>query len=220
MGKNLKVLGLSLLTLVGVMAMSASASQAKWLLLRNGTSTLELNLSVIQSTAGELLTELGITINCTGGSGSVTAKLEEEHKKLVVSGKITFTGCTVLEFPECEVLGPKKGEIEASGSGIGIENGSGEVFADLSGTFVKLITFPKDVHCVLSDIEWNVKGKVHVKVLEPLANNKLHVGHLLDLGLDFFGFTAELHASGSKGPIPLSITESTGATWAVHLVNL
>jgi hypothetical protein len=70
--KRLKILGLSLLALAGIMTVSASAAQANWQLLLNGGVVTSLNWAATAG-AGELLVPaIGLAIR-TGGTGTITA---------------------------------------------------------------------------------------------------------------------------------------------------
>ena len=96
-----KVLGISLLAIVGILAVNASAAHATWQLLKNGANAAN-NLLNLKATLleGELLIPNLLTIKCTGGSA--TLHLEGGT---ILKGKahVALTGCTVLSFSQCEV---------------------------------------------------------------------------------------------------------------------
>ncbi len=226
--RNLKVLGLSLLALVAVMAVSASAAQAKWLLLRNGTSVSSLNL-IAEAEEGELLVpELGIAIHCEGGKGEVNVETTEGNKKLLASASPEFQGCTDLNFGEvCTVQGKGDpvGTIGASGTGVGSMEGE-KVFVTAASTgeapFADVVYGGEE--CPLVEIDGRTFGFVEFEILNPLADTLLKEVHISDEELTFGNSPAELHMFDKETgePLPLlgSITEATGATFGVHLVEL
>ena len=232
MGKHLKILGLSLLALVGVMAVSASAAQAKWLLLSNGASTNLVSVDVETTEPGKLLVpELGLNIECQEGVGSVSIATETEEKVLSASGSVTFTGCKDPEFEEvCDVssAGQPAGTIVASGSGLGGMNGKDdetETYAKLEASGGKPFTTVnytgEGEECPLEEIDGRVSGYILVLVLNALASTNLKLGHVIHQGLKFGENEAILEDSkGNEQPL-VTISRPGGVnTWGIHLVGL
>jgi hypothetical protein len=231
--KNLtKILGLSLLVAVGVMAVSASAAQAKWLLLRNGASVLLLELK------GEvLLGELrvpGLNLNIHCKKGSATAHLElnagptpAAHTVLTGTATGVFQECTVLEFSKCTVKSPgaANGEIKASGKGEGKMTGE-EVYALVSSKEFASINVEGALCPFEGLIEQPVNGNAKLTVTDPLKDETTKLVKLDDDGL-FFGnepatLEGELLEVGKpRDPWVLAhVKEASNASFAVHLVGL
>ena len=99
-----KVLGISLLAIVGILAVNVSAAHATWTLLRNGSiavgNLLDLNAELLES---ELLVPGLLSKNCTGGeaTGHILGGT-------ILQGDIhaSITGCKILKFASCEVKSP------------------------------------------------------------------------------------------------------------------
>ena len=90
--RHLKILGLSLLALVGVMAVSASGAQANWLLLNPAnTSVDELNVSGPILLSELLVPGLELAIHCKGGKASALLKKLNGGATLSGSGSALFT---------------------------------------------------------------------------------------------------------------------------------
>ncbi len=226
-GKHLiKVLGLSLLVAVGAMAVSASAAQAKWLLLKNGASVDTLSL-VGTVLLGELLVDkLGLKIHCPEGTIAAEFKLSADKTKATGTGSATFKKCTVLTFPKCTVNSPgaAAGEIKAAGSGEGKMTGE-TVFAELSSAEFTTIEITGAL-CSISELGGQkVNGTATLTLHEPLVDKKEHLALLDELAL-FYGkenaiIHGELLTPGVLDPAVLvHATEASGATFAVHLVEL
>ena len=100
---GLKILGLSLLAVLGLMAVSAAGAQAegKFLIEGKDVSTLPLKTELVTGTAaaGKLLVPgLALTIECT--LGDIDGTLEAEGMALV---KVLFLGCKVEGNKFCKV---------------------------------------------------------------------------------------------------------------------
>lgn len=224
MGKHFKILGLSLLVLVGVMAVSASGAQAaKWLILSEGLSVTPLKVALETTEAGSLLVPgLGLNIHCTKGTGSVTASVTGGEEVLNGSGAVVFTGCKDVNFgASCEVgsKGKANETIEATGEGLGEMEGE-SVFVKLEskkGAPFTTVEY-RGAECPLTEINGEVTGFVKARILEPLAELKLHVGHISSQKLEYGGEPATLEGDKSSEPL-FSITNLTnpGGTFAIHL---
>lgn len=224
--RNLKILGLSLLALVGVMAVSASAAQAEWLILLNKESVSSVTVDLATERAGHLLVpDLGLDIACVKGEGTVTATLESGNEVLKGSGSILYTECKDNNFGEvCEVgsKGEESGKIKAIGSGIGGMEGE-KVFTKLESTENAPFTDIeyRGEECPLTEINGEVTGFVLVEVVSPLVDAKLKLGIVREQDLEYGGQPATLEDDLLNTEPAVSITDDDpNATLALHLVNL
>lgn len=224
-----RALVLSMLAAIGIMAVSASAAQAKWLILVNKTSVLKAKFDV-QALLGELLVpNLGLDIHCNGGTGFVDAVLSSDHKTLNGSGQITFTGCTVLGAKGCAVEGggANPGEIVATGSGTATMSGAKDVTVPLSSpefAFVEIV----GALCPFNEVGGEIAGDAHVILPDPTSKAVTHLGTADDLKLTFGGEPATIHAghngisraSSESTDVPIHVTEQNDSLWAITLVGL
>jgi hypothetical protein len=220
--RNLKILGLSLLALVGVMAISASAAQAKWLLLLNGVSVLKEILNVTVNSGELLVPSLGLKIFCSGGTGTAGIELSADHKTLSGSVTGTFNKCKDLEFSEvCTVHGVGDGAetISAKGTGTASMEGEKVLVNAASSEFANVEYLGEE--CPFVEVDGRVSGSVTLEVLKPLEDANLHQVHLVKQNLLYGTAAAELH-NGTKGGLLSGSVTVTGATNKVglHLVGL
>ena len=216
---HLRVLGICL-ALLGVMALSASAAQAKWLLLKNKVSVSSLTLTARSGLGRLLVPKLGLTIHCTGDSGSITASLSGENKNLSGNGSLTSTGCTLNESKNCTVKskGQPNGTIVSNFDDSFIMEGESVLDQMTTATQFTFIEIGNEL-CPLFEENASVTGKVHLLILEPLSDITERMGHLLSLGLLYGKNEAEIDGT-EKGLRLYSLTEATGASFAIHLVEL
>jgi hypothetical protein len=224
MRKHFKVLALSLLALVGVMAVSASAAQAKWLLLRNGVSVSSINRVVSSAEDFSLLAANGIQIDCTEFSGSSTASLSEENKKLSGSETVTLKGCEEATFGEiCGIhsTGQPNGTIVTSNTGRGGDVSAQEVyFLSLSSNEQITTVQFTGAECPLAEIDGTITCHWKETILTALNDVKLHVVHIEETNTKIGGEEVEIDNETGGHVILGSTTEATGATFAYHLVGL
>ena len=128
--KGIKILGVTLLAALGLMAISVSAAQASGQFLINKTVLTGTDTETVAGTAGEgelLVEPLGLKINCT--SGSVTGVIEAEDK---AKATVLYNGCKVLENKFCKLYENESdmlnhvndGHLIATGTGLlGLHNG-------------------------------------------------------------------------------------------------
>jgi hypothetical protein len=177
-----KLLGLTVLATISVMAMSASAAQAKYLLLLNGTSALELHIG-FKGLKGKLKAENGLKIECQSSDGLAIAKSLEEGKKVSI---INASGI----FKECKWIGSEK-TCTINDGGVGLINavGTGEIgmltpkeyLIKLSGKpFTTVLT--EGAFCTIPEEEV-VEGGVHILIPEELPQGTLILGSLAPLEL-------------------------------------
>ncbi len=222
--KHLKILCLAICALTAFMAMSASAAQAKWLILRNKVSVSSIELTGSVEASRLLVPNLGLTITCTGGtfsskvSGGGTTTLSG-------SASITLKECDVLEFEEvCSVRGSTdavgSNKITASGSGTGSMTGS-EVLLTASSTsgspFANVII--EGAECPFIEIDGRIFGSMTSRIESPLSDLATHkvVGTAQKLT---FGSNSATIENNSGGNLAGSATDIGGQTVAVHLREL
>jgi hypothetical protein len=201
------------------MAVSASAAQAKWLLLRNGVSVLKLDLKANILLARIVLPELGAEIHCTAGTGTMAASLSGDHKALSASMTATLTGCTDLIGKACTVSskGQPAGTIVVSGTGVGGMTGE-EYFVDLASEEFAFVEYHGAL-CPFDEVEDTLSGEMRIDLPNALADTTSKTAYLLGKGLSYWG--SEAFLAGSKGePISMHLTEVVGASWGMHLVGL
>lgn len=228
-----RLLGLSMLVAVGVMAMSASAAQAKWVLLLNKAEVSNITLNVTAPVGELLVPNLGLAIICNnGGTGEVNGVVSKEGK-LTGSAIVTFSGCTDLTFGEvCDVrsVGDPLGTIEASGSGeagmnTADKDPNNDYFVNASSEEFTNIEYTheggeEEGECPLVEIDGRVHGSIQLDLLNALEDTKLKKALVLPIDLNFGGEDATLHDTNEKNlEVSLEHPGKEG-TWAVHLVGL
>jgi hypothetical protein len=229
--RHLKILGLSALALVGIMAVSASAAQATWVLdggvtLPDGKLLLSLEGGVL---LGELLVPgLGIEIHCTGGTAHVHLLTHTDMKTLNASGHAVFSGCKVLNFSAvCKVKSSTTaaGEILAEGSGTVSMNGS-ETYALLSSTTFTTIEF-EGAECPFIETDGRVNGNVKLTFHNPQTSEATHLALLNDDGLFLGDEPATIHGEllpgggGLRDDAQLTHLQKVGGgSWALLLSGL
>jgi hypothetical protein len=226
MGKHLKILGLSLLALVSVLAVSASAAQANWQLLQNKAVVSSLNLKGSSTEDGELLVANGIQIHCSESSGTATVS-GGGTATLTGTATVTFHGCFELTFgsgpePACEThsVGQPDGLIKASGKGKGGMVSAEEVYLQSEKELFTTVEFTGP-ECPLAEIDGRTTGKVKITALTALQDTTSHVVHIEATELEFGEEPAEID-NETGGHVILGTIQSTtpNATFAAHLVGL
>lgn len=138
----IKILGLAVLAVVGVMAVSASAAQANYALLLNlnVVPTLHVGIEVLP---GELTLKNNLKIHCEGGTGLGIVKELNKGATLDGEAHVTFEGCEWLGASEqCEI---ENETILASGTGeayMDSETGNYYIEAE-SEEFATVVTLDK-----------------------------------------------------------------------------
>jgi hypothetical protein len=227
-GKSAKALGLALLVAVGVMAVSASAAQAKWLLLRNQVSVLELKLTGEVLLTEMLVGSIGYKLHCSKGVSSTTLSLNASHTVLTSTATTIFQGCVIKECEKvCTVRSPglAAGEIKATASGEWKMEGE-KVYADLSGAEISVLEITGAL-CPYSEYDGVImNGTLTLTLDEPLKDQTTHLALLDDNGKLFLGaenaiLHGELLAEGVHEPAILThFKEASNASWGLHLVGL
>jgi hypothetical protein len=218
MRKHLKILGLSILTLTALLAISAVTAQAKWLPLTSKTSVSLVHLDAALNLSELLVPGLGLEIHCNFATG-------DEHMELV-GGVLTtelalhFEGCFDLTFSEvCSVHSTeqKNGSLLYFGKGTASEDGSSTLTTAQSSEFTTIEYLGEE--CPFAEINGKITGSMTFQILNPLVDAGTHQIHLVKQALFFAGEPATLH-NGSGGTLSGSFKEVNNKTWALHLVGL
>lgn len=218
-----KILSLSLLMAFTVMAMSASAAQAKWLILVGGKSVNSAKFVANIVLSSELLVAgLGFAVNCTGGTAAAEIKTAEESTKLVGEGTVEFTECVVLEFEEaCTInsIGEAPGTITASGSGYGQMTGP-ETFTELSSAEFTTVEFSGE-ECPFNELEFVISGTGTGTLVEASLEQETHFIEIDEQSLFFGEEEVSMHGSGEEeSGVTVAAKEIFGRPWAIRLVGL
>ncbi len=225
--KHWKIMGMSLLALAAFMAVSASAAQAKWLVLVNKVSKTSVNLKGTVEAGRLLVPGLNLKIKCTKGEAAGSASLSEENKKLAGSATVTFTGCVVLEFEKTCFPMSKEGAT-AQPNGTIIAKGNAKAFMEGTKTFVEAKSEGTPftsieilgASCPLEEVDGTVNGSITVEIEKPLEDLVPHGIVLVKQALTYGGQTATLENDSGSTALKGSVEESAGLTTGIHLVNL
>lgn len=221
MYRNLKVLGMATLLLMGIVAMNASTAQAKWLLHRNGQSVLLLALNLSFSEAEFLVDEVGLHIVCSGGSGTGHLDLNQAHTSLTASTAVTFFGCKEVNFSEvCELYGGglKAGEILTKAEGSAYQTGIVDVTAEVISAGIGYVEFVGE-ECPLAEIDGSIYGTMVMLLLNMSTASSSHTIHLEEGFLYFGEYDLTMHSSVSSRVLGTA-TESSSGTWKAVTVGL
>jgi hypothetical protein len=208
-----KLLGLTVLAAISVMAVSASAAQAHYLLLLNGASVASETLSLTQIGTGSITAENGLKISCSGGTGTATANLSVSKEKVTGEAKAKFTGCVwVGSEKTCIINDGGAGVINAKGTGEVIMEGTNYLITATSAEFTTVLT--EGAFCTIPEEEV-VSGTAHALINNALADTKLKTANLLNLSLKLgnskvTSLTAEVSV----------VDANPNATIGIHLQSL
>jgi hypothetical protein len=228
--KNLtRTLGLSLLVIVAVMAVNASAAQANWLLLKNLVSVATLNLTANILEKELLVPDLNLKIYC--GKGTATATVVDGTPP-TGSVHALLELCSVLLFSNCIIhsAGAPNGHVLLQGEGSTIwmaSNDSILVLAeDAEFTTIEFL----GATCPFIDTVEPIGGGVLFELLEASNPHLLkRLAHFDDHEIFFGQAEATIHGVELHGSpaLPLyvdtdliHVEEETGALWAIELTNL
>lgn len=219
--RTIKTLIVLALVTVGVMAVNASAAQAKWVLRSNGNQVLDLRLLLFYGLVEFAVPGLGIEIHCQEGIGTALLHLNAgpnppAHTVLLWLHIAVFFGCVVLGFEKtCTVksVGEGAGKIKLSGEGTGAMSGTTTFGKTTSSNFGTVVI--EGALCPLNEVEASFSGTLKHTILSPTTESSSHEIEMDDEGL-FFG---EEKAS-IKGVVKGTAKEETGNTWSVGLEGL
>ena len=219
-----KVLGISLLAIVGILAVNVSAAHATllWQLLKNGANAPNNTLTLIAFLPeSELLVPgLGLTINCTGGN---VTTFVDGGGTLEVVFIAEFNGCTVLDFPKCKVrsLITSPGSIQTSGWGLGslgsVANSVEALLASGGIPFTEILI--ENELCPFNETEAEVAGGLTLLILEALTSLEEHSVHIDDDELFFREQEAFIDGPGGSDTALAHFSDVTGGTWAIHHIE-
>lgn len=215
-----KIMGLSVLAVVAVMAMNASAAQATYKL-NGGTESagvLLLHLHLVFGLGEILISPLNVHVHCTGGTGLLHLITDSTMVTLNGSGTADFTGCTVVGFPKCTVNSPgaAAGLISAKGEGSASMSGT-ETFSNLKSANFSEFGFHGAL-CPFNEIEGTVNGEVKLG-LQGETTAASHTGTLDDIPSKLFYGEEEavLHGVNLTTPIAVTATKEGGGNWGIAL---
>jgi hypothetical protein len=210
----IKLLCLTILAAISVMAASASAAQAKYLLLLNGKSVPMLLLGT-ESLSSYIKAENGLKIQCTGGEGILHLTLFESATQLISSTESTFKGCVW-------VGSEKTCTINDGGVGLINATGTGKVVMPAAETYIATVESPEfatifteGVFCTLPEEEI-ISGSFHSLIENASASTKTKSGKRLVLN----GKLGNSKITEMVGELHFNDMNDPNANWAVHLVEL
>ncbi len=210
----IKLLGLTVLAAIGVMAVSVTAAQAKYLLLLNGAAVEELHLK-IEGLEVKIKAKNGLTMKCTSAEGLAIIKKMEGGLKVTGEVSGTFKGCVW-------VGSEKTCTINDGGVGLIKFKSSGEIVMPDASTFIlnfesagfSLIK-TEGAFCTIPPEEI-LSGSFHILIENALEDTKVKLGKILQLKVllgksELTELTGEVHISDFLNP---------EATIGFHLCNL
>ena len=206
-----KMLGLTVLAAISVMAVSASAANAEWQLLLNGNSVSSAT-GTLTALAGRLEAENGLEITCTGGTGTASVELTEGNLKAVGSASGTFEGCKwVGSEKACTINDGGKGLINVGGEGE-LTMAGGETYVEATSEEFATV-YSEGAFCTIPEEEV-VSGTGKCHVLNPLEAATVHLCHL-EAGSLKLGNSA---VTALEGEVHIE-DANPNATFAWHLVG-
>jgi hypothetical protein len=211
--KLAKLLGLSIVAIT-VMAMNASAAQANWQLLRNGSAVKTLNLNLQLLLTELLLGYLEKHFHCPSGTGSLSF-LVTSPTTLMGSGTTSLEGCKVKEHEAtCTVRSPgaPAGELITSFEGEAEMSGT-ETFMDMESS--NFLTFLYEgALCPFNELEGETNGSMKLSLPGAETEVTERTGSLNDITLFFGEEPVSIHGASFHA------TEVNGGKWAVRLTGL
>lgn len=217
MKHTIKMLGLTVLAALGLLAMSASAAQALTLNLSNaaiGSGNSEAFVGEIDPGA-ILVPDLQLKIHCD--SGLVETILKQSGSSVEGEGLLKFSECfvnealktckvyTVGQAPGIIIFVLKKGEVQMTGA---------TTFALLPTLSVIKI----EGICAAAETEEEVSGNTKITIKEPEAEQLTHDIEVNEDGLIFGTDSALLHTLlAGSGPITGNATSLSLKKWSVTL---
>ncbi len=181
---GLKVLGLSLLTALGLMALSAGVAQAASEIQVKGAALVGSKAVKGTVGAGELLTAGGVKIGCT--AGTFGGEVFNTSKVGKAKAKILYTGCTVLGADKfCKIYEElpmvNQGSIAATGNGTFFVHTDGKHYLLVEGleaskTFSDFLILDPELleRCVLPEGHYIVKGNTVLSLPDALTSQVTH----------------------------------------------
>jgi hypothetical protein len=217
-----KALGISLLAIVGVLAVNASAAHATWTLLKNASpapnNLLNLNAELLETEF--LFFGSAFKVKCTNGRGNV--HLQGGAALLWKTNTIEFKGCKALDFSKCEVhsAGSPVGTITTVLEGEGSLSGTSvQALAKNEVGFTEIVVVENEL-CPFNETEEKVTGSLTLLILSAATLFLNHLAHLNEEELKFDESEEEVFIDGLEGTKTtdtalLHLMEISDATWAI-----
>ncbi len=206
----IKALGLSVLAIVGVMAVTASAAQANYVLELNEKPVTLLHL-LLEGLHGLLVAENGLEILCTGGHG--LAHVVNNGATVTGNANGTFTGCVWVGAEEtCIIEDPEGGEgvIKAEGTGeVVMEEGNYKVVTTNENEFA--VVYTEGLFCTIPEEEV-VEGTASASL--PDAEEEIAT-HLASLHADSLRLGGS-NVKSLEGEVHITDLDPE-ATFSIHL---
>lgn len=219
----------SLLALVGFMAMSASAAQAKWVLVGGTEHTMGADAGkLLLSLSGEVLSEemliesLGIEKYCAGGTAAISLSTNAAMTSLTIGGTATLEECMVLGFEETCTLksvGQASGNVDVVFSGQGKMSGA-DTSSELLSEDFSSIRFEGE-ECPFNELEAQVQGLLSLTLPNAAELAATHAALLDEISIKYGAEKLLLHDGTSPtNPISMHMTKVGGGNWAIQLEGL
>lgn len=205
-------LGLAIVVVLSLMAISATAAQALTFRINGVPAASESFLTKIDPGA-LLIKDLNLEIHCNGGIGEV--QLAQNGSVVESAGWLEFTECGVnAALKTCVVNTP------GESAGVIIGAGEGKVVGDnvilLSSSDLTEIEIQGI--CAAAETEETVSGNVILSISTAATSDKTHNVVLDEDGLKFGEDEAVLHTlAGGFGGISGSMTSASEAPWSITL---
>jgi hypothetical protein len=208
----IKLIGLTVLAAISAMAVTASAAQAKYLLLLNEEDKTQLTFNIEILPGGYMKADNGLKVACSGGTGTGSATLSGDAKTVGGSATVNFSGCVwVGSEKTCTIKAEGvSGRIHASGTGAVSMSGSKYFVTAASSEFT--VIHSEGAFCTIPEEEV-VSGSATIEVEGAEAETKLKKAHFSSEAL----FLGEAEVEEIVGEA--SITDlNPNATFGIRLV--
>lgn len=228
-GRLTKVAASSLLVLVGLMGIGASAAQAKWVLVGGTEHTMGADAGkLLLPLTGEVLSEemliesLGIEKYCAGGTASASLSTNAAMTNLAIGGTATLEECTVLSFEEtCTLksIGQAVGNVDVVFNGQAKMSGASTSSELLSEDFSS-IRFEGE-ECPFNELEAQVKGLLSLTLPNATESALGHTALLDEISIKYGEGKLLLHDGiNATNPISMHMSKAGGGSWAIQLAGL
>lgn len=212
MKHTVKILCITVLAALGLMATSASTAQALTLNV-GGVPVAEEEFAGTLEAGSFLVPDLGLKIKCTGGT--VEAVLKSENGTVTRAASVQFTGCDVVGAEKtCTINSPgyEDGIVAAQSQGK-FQMASAEIFALLASENFSEIEIQG--LCSVAETEESIGGRTKLVLLMPEESAVLHKFELDEDGLLFGEDKIFLHNTAGTGPIGGSMVSASEEAWAI-----
>lgn len=222
--KPTRLLGLSILAIVAVMAMSASTAQASYNLVggiqdKSGTLLLSLDLQFLLSEF--LLEYLSTHFHCQGGTGSLFLQTNSAMTVLTGSGTARLTGCVVQGWEEsCTVKTPGSpaGELLAAFEGTATMGG-GQTYMNMASEELVVWEYNGE-ECPFAEVIGVVSGSFKLAITSSETSVSTHLGGFDDIQLFYGEEPLAIHGTELASAVVTHATKVGGGNWAIQLQGL